>query len=90
VFSILTVNAGRFTERPVGSGRPLNGAVGYCSNVVVVVGAWSASSWSYESEGRPVPRSREHNDDDDHGSVFRILQTYLTMLTVLCQSFVEK
>jgi len=24
------------------------------------------------------------------GSVFRILQTYLTMLTVLCQSFVEK
>jgi len=39
VFSILTVNAGRFTERPVGSGRPLNGAVGYCSNVVVVVGA---------------------------------------------------
>jgi hypothetical protein len=37
VFSILIVSAGRFTERPVGSGRPVRGAVGYWGSVVVVV-----------------------------------------------------
>ena len=33
----MIVSAGRFTERPVESGRPVKGAVAYWATVVVVV-----------------------------------------------------